>query len=58
LLSLANHSDSRRCFFLIESILETPSLLDRLFQVLRPDASPIAGPIQLAPKRAAKRSNK
>jgi transcriptional regulator with XRE-family HTH domain len=37
LLSLAKHEDSRKCLLLIESILETPELVDRLSQVLRPD---------------------
>jgi len=36
LLSLAKHEDSRKCLLLIESILETPDLVDRLTQVLRP----------------------
>jgi transcriptional regulator with XRE-family HTH domain len=35
LLSLAKHEDSRKCLLLLESILETPDLVDRLFQVLR-----------------------
>ena len=35
LLSLAKHEDSRKCLLLIESILETPDLVDRLSQVLR-----------------------
>ena len=35
LLSLAKHEDSRKCLLLIEAILETPDLVDRLFQVLR-----------------------
>ena len=35
LLSLAKHEDSRKCLLLIESILETPDLVDRLTQVLR-----------------------
>ena len=35
LLSLAKHEDSRKCLLLMESILETPDLVDRLFQVLR-----------------------
>jgi transcriptional regulator with XRE-family HTH domain len=39
LLALANHSDTRRCFLLIQIITETPLLLDRLFHVLRPEAS-------------------
>jgi transcriptional regulator with XRE-family HTH domain len=40
LLALANHSDTRRCFLLLEAIIETPALLDRLFHVLR--AEPVA----------------
>jgi transcriptional regulator with XRE-family HTH domain len=36
LLSVANHHDSRRCLLLMEAIIETPALLDRLFDVLRP----------------------
>jgi transcriptional regulator with XRE-family HTH domain len=35
LLGLAKHEDSRKCLLLLESILETPGLVDRLFQVLR-----------------------
>jgi transcriptional regulator with XRE-family HTH domain len=59
LLALANHSDSRRCFLLIESILETPALLDRLFHVLRPDASSLAAVLtQPLPRKAAKRSTR
>jgi transcriptional regulator with XRE-family HTH domain len=59
LLVLANYNDSRRCFLLIESIIETPALLERLFHVLRPEvvAIPVAAtqPLQ---KRTAKRSTK
>jgi len=59
LLALANHNDSRRCFLLVESILETPALLDRLFQVLRPEvSSPMSPSTQPAAKKAAKRSTK
>jgi transcriptional regulator with XRE-family HTH domain len=39
LLSVANHHDSRRCLLLMEAIVETPELLDRLFDVLRPQAN-------------------
>ncbi len=52
LLTLANHSDTRRCFLLIEAIIETPSLLDRLFHVLRPEA---AAPLPAASTQPAKR---
>ena len=38
LLTLARHDDSRRCLLLLESILDTPNLLDRLLNVLRPEA--------------------
>src|SRR5271156_3739841 len=59
LLALANHSDSRRCFLLIESILETPALVDRLFHVLRPEESSLAAvSTQSMPPKAAKRSTK
>ncbi len=39
LLAIAKHKDSRRCLLLLESILETPSLSDRLLEVLRPEES-------------------
>jgi transcriptional regulator with XRE-family HTH domain len=39
LLTLSRHVDSRRCLLLLESILDTPELVDRLLQVLRPDGS-------------------
>jgi transcriptional regulator with XRE-family HTH domain len=59
LLTVANHSDTRRCLLLIEAIIETPALLDRLFHVLRPDgSSPRAALTRTAPQHAAKRSTK
>jgi hypothetical protein len=39
LLALSRHEDSRRCLLLLESVLETPALVDRLMQVLRPEGS-------------------
>ena len=36
LLALARHKDSRRCLMMLESVLETPELADRLLEVLRP----------------------
>jgi transcriptional regulator with XRE-family HTH domain len=36
LLVLARHEDSRKCLLLLRSILETPGLADRLFEVLNP----------------------
>jgi transcriptional regulator with XRE-family HTH domain len=37
LLTVANHADSRRCLLLMEAVLKTPALVDRLFQVLKPE---------------------
>ncbi len=36
LLRIARHSDSRRCVLLLAAVLETPELIDRLWQVLQP----------------------
>lgn len=37
LLTVSMHQDSRRCLILLKSILDTPGLAERLFQVLRPE---------------------
>ena len=39
LLSVARHEDSRRCLLLLEAILDTPGLAERLFEVLKPEAA-------------------
>jgi transcriptional regulator with XRE-family HTH domain len=39
LLTLARHEQSRDCLLLLESILETPGLMPRLLEVLRPAAA-------------------
>jgi transcriptional regulator with XRE-family HTH domain len=39
LLNLAKHDDSRSCLVLMDAILETPELAERLLQVLRPQAA-------------------
>ena len=39
LLTLAKHEDSRRCLLLLEAILETPGLAERLFEVLKTEGS-------------------
>jgi len=36
LLHLARHADSRRCLVLLDAILDTPGLAERLFEVLAP----------------------
>jgi transcriptional regulator with XRE-family HTH domain len=40
LLTAAQHDDTRRCLLLLAAILETPSLADRLLEVLRPELAP------------------
>lgn len=58
LLVLAQHADSRQCFLLLRSILETPTLADRLLAVLNPPAaSGSTGTSQIA-TGAAKKSLK
>jgi transcriptional regulator with XRE-family HTH domain len=39
LLTLAQNKDSRRCLLLLEEVLKTPSLADRLLEVLRPETA-------------------
>jgi transcriptional regulator with XRE-family HTH domain len=36
LLTLARHKETRRCLLLLEEIIETPGLVERLLEVLRP----------------------
>ena len=56
LRAVAEHKDSRRCLLLLESVLEAPELLDRLFEVLRPaPPSPRDGVAVTAPAARAKR---
>ena len=38
LLGIARHPNSRRCLVLMREILETPNLVERLLQVLRPES--------------------
>ena len=52
LLRVAHHDDSRRCLLLMDAVLKTPSLVDRLLQVLKPEAS--ATPAQPIRKKLAK----
>jgi transcriptional regulator with XRE-family HTH domain len=37
LLTLAQHEDSRRCLLLLDAIMDTPGLVNRLLEVLRPE---------------------
>jgi transcriptional regulator with XRE-family HTH domain len=36
LLKLAGHDDSRKCLVLLGAIVDTPALVDRLFEALKP----------------------
>jgi transcriptional regulator with XRE-family HTH domain len=38
LLTLARHPESRQCLLLLEALIETPQLVERLVEVLRPAA--------------------
>lgn len=37
LLALSQHADSRKCLLLLDAVLKTPELVDRLLQVLQPE---------------------
>jgi transcriptional regulator with XRE-family HTH domain len=59
LLAVARHEDSRACLLLLESVLETPKLADRLMELLRPQAvKPMALVEPAAKAKAAKVSTK
>jgi transcriptional regulator with XRE-family HTH domain len=53
LLTLARHDDSRRWLLLLEAVLETPKLADRLMAVLRPDTVPVE-PIVVSSRKRLK----
>jgi hypothetical protein len=42
LLAAARHEDTRKCLILLDAILDTPNLAERLLQVLRPDKAGVA----------------
>ncbi|QNI35195.1 helix-turn-helix transcriptional regulator [Alloacidobacterium dinghuense] len=37
LLALARHKNTRQCLLLLEAVMETPGLVERLLEVLRPE---------------------
>ncbi len=39
LMAVAQHEDSRQCIVLLGAILETPDMVERLLQVLRPEGA-------------------
>jgi transcriptional regulator with XRE-family HTH domain len=47
LLAIAKHEDTRGCLLLLESILETPSLGERLLEVLRPEQARSAARVRV-----------
>lgn len=51
LLALSRHSDSRRCLLLLEAVIDTPGLVDSLFDVLH--SSGHAGTSSTEPRRSA-----
>lgn len=40
LLALARHDETRQCLLLLHAVIDTPGLVDRLFEVLGPAESP------------------
>lgn len=54
LLTLARHSDSRKCMLLLQAIIETPDLVERLIDALRP--AEISQHEQSKPRARAKSS--
>jgi len=61
LLEIAKHHDSRRCLLLLECILATDGLAERLLEVLRPSASSAAATVPhhapvLLPTKSLKKS--
>jgi len=55
LLAISKHEDSRACLLLLESVLETPSLAERLLELLRPSVNATAGPPGGVERRASLR---
>ena len=57
LLTLAHHEDSRRCLLLLKAVLDTPSLADRLLQVLKPPTLPQPAATKTMKARTAPKSS-
>ncbi len=58
LLAVAKHEDSRMCLVLLDAILETPNLAERLLQVLRPEDYEARIEMVKAPPLAARAGGK
>jgi len=50
LLALSRHNDTRRCLLLLQAVIDTPGLVDRLFDVLH-STHPQSGPQSAVPAR-------
>jgi transcriptional regulator with XRE-family HTH domain len=57
LLTLANHHDSRRCLLLLRTVIETPGLVDRLCEALRPNQGAVASRTSIATPKLASPTN-
>ena len=57
LLALAQHDDSRRCLLLLEAVLKTPALADRLMAALNL-GEPVSKTLQVAKKKGGKKAEK
>ena len=53
LLAVAHHEDSRRCLLLLDSILKTPALVERLGAVLKPSEALPARALEARNKKAS-----
>lgn len=60
LLALARHKDTRQCLLLLEAVMETPGLVERLLEVLRPGsaASAPAATVRIKDRPARRLSGK
>src|SRR5512143_3841496 len=54
LLAVSRHKDSRGCLILLDAILDTPELAERLLQVLRPEESAPKAAIVWPPRAGRK----
>ena len=57
LLTLARHEQTRDCLLLLEAILETPGLMPRLMEVLRPAAAAAETQVEDEPQAVKKQAS-
>ncbi len=58
LLTVAQHADSRRCLLLLQAVLGTPELADRLIGLLRPELQHVGSQATTPEKPAPQSSNR